>query len=513
MDRDGLEKWLLNQVESTSQSSVARLLGVNQSQVSRWVRGGGELRGVLKEAVERYVTAHRIELERAETETRENPDAVVEEMKGATGQGAAAKEDGGRTGESGDGATAGEDEEIVAADKNDAPDVVDEGNTDGADDAHSGNTAAKASSGSASVVSGAIHNAASSGANGHSSLLDSIDGAETPSELAALADAPVLSEVSLKAARAGAQALARGWRWMRDPPPDGLHGDALFYLHTREEVLFEDEGAKRVAFAPDTEMFECGLTGAELRYGVHPRRRQKRFAVERHEDREMYIGIRMASLVPERPYPDEKWYFGSSDGTGDGELQPCAAEVIAARRKMLSMVSSFAEGSAGKALTPWQLALLNEQMRVELLMVNERYGLTIGEHVDGDRTWAPSTRLGIETRWRRAEIAQNEAKIRQLKRRRRLKAALLWLPRLPGRLARRVIFELRSGLAEYGSLEPVDPDELGKGTRCPRVRETVLPSLHEPELARSDGLATRLLKMLLYPHDHELDGGVCGQVD
>ena len=49
--------------------------------------------------------------------------------------------------------------------------------------------------------------------------------------------------------------------------------------------------------------------------------------------------------------------------------------------------------------------------------------------------------------------------------------------------------------------------------RCPRVRETVLPSLHEPEMARSDGLATRLLKLLLYPHDHELDGGVCGQVD
>ena len=28
------------------------------------------------------------------------------------------------------------------------------------------------------------------------------------------------------------------------------------------------------------------------------------------------------------------------------------------------------------ALTPWQLALMNEQMRVELLMVSERYGLT-----------------------------------------------------------------------------------------------------------------------------------------
>ena len=328
-----------------------------------------------------------------------------------------------------------------------------------------------------------------------------------------MASAPVLSEVSLDAARAGAQALARGWRWMRDPPPDGLHGDALFYLHTREEVSFEDEGAKRVAFAPDTEMFECGLTGAELRYGVHPRRRQKRYAVERHEDRGMRIGIRMASLVPKRPYPDEKWFFGSSEGTGDDESQPCAADVIAARRKMLSTVSSFSESTAGETLTPWQLALMNQQMRVELLMVNELYGLTIGEHVDGDRTWAPSTRLGIETRWRKAEIAQNEVEIRRILRRRRLTEALLWIPRLPGRLARRTIFELRSGLAEYGPPEPLDPADPGKGVRCPRVRETVLPSLHEPEMARSDGLATRLLKLLLYPHDHELDGGVCGQVD
>ncbi len=513
MNRDGLERWLLRQVESTSQSKVARMLGVNQSQVSRWVRGGGELRGVLREAAERYVAAHGIGLDHDEAATGENPDAVAEKMTGATGQGTPVEEDGERTGESGGGETAGEDIESAAANNSDAPDVVGEDRTDGADDAQPGDTDAKASSGSAPVLSGTTAGASAGGAKGHSSLLDRIGGAETPSELATLASAPILSEVSLEAARAGAQALARGWRWMRDPPPYGLHGDALFYLHTREEVSFEDEGAKRVAFAPDTEMFECGLTGAELRYGVHPRRRQKRYAVERHEDREMHIGIRMAPLVPERPYPDEKWFFGSSEGTGDGEVRPCAAEVIAARRKMLSMLSSFAESNAGMALTPWQLALMNEQMRVELLMVNERYGLTIGEHVDGNRTWAPSTRLGIETRWRNAEIERNEAEIRRLKRRRRLTAALLWLPRFPGRLARRVIFELRSGLAEYGPPEPVDPDHPGKGMRCPRVRETVLPSLHEPEMARSDGLATRLLKLLLYPHDRELDGCVCGEKD
>ena len=527
MDRDGLEKWLLSQVESTSQSSVARLLGVNQSQVSRWVRGGGELRGVLRDAAVRYVTAHGIKLEHNEV---------------ATGQGELTEEDEGRKGENGDGETAGEDDASVAENNTEAPDAVGEDTreqgvseeearcgdasggrssrfargsseemSDGADDAQPGVTGAKASSGNAPDVSGAISDATSRGTTGTPSLLDRIDSAETPSELATLASAPVLSEVSLDAARAAAQALARGWRWMRDPPPDGLHGDALFYLYTGEEVSFEDEGAKRVAFAPDTELFECGLTGAELRYGVHPRRRQKRYAVERHEDRELYIGIRMASLLPEEPYPDEKWFFGSAKGASEGESQPSAADVIVTRRRMLAMVSSFPEGSVGKQLTPWQLALMNEQMRVELLMVSERYGLTMGEHVDGDRTWAPSTRLGIETRWRKAEIARNEAEIRRLQRRRRLTAALLWIPRLPGRLARRVIFELRSGMAEYGPHEPIDPDDPRKGVRCQRLRERVLPSLHEPELAKSDRLATRLLKLLLYPHEHELDGSVCGE--
>ena len=177
-------------------------------------------------------------------------------------------------------------------------------------------------------------------------------------------------------------------------------------------------------------MFECGLTGAELRYGVHPHRRQKRYAVERHEDRGLLIGIRMAALVPEKPYPDEKWFFGSEGQAIDGEWQPSAADVIAARRKLIEMSASFSEVSPEKRLTPWQLALRNEQMRVELQMIDSHYGLTIGEHVNGDRFWAPSTRLGIETRWRRAEIALNEAAIQHELRRRRRMRALLWLPSL-----------------------------------------------------------------------------------
>ncbi|MCY4580401.1 MAG: hypothetical protein OXD31_15325 [Chloroflexi bacterium] len=174
-------------------------------------------------------------------------------------------------------------------------------------------------------------------------------------------------------------------------------------------------------------MFECGLTAAELRYGVHPHQRQKRYAVERHGDRPLLIGIRMAALVPEEPYPDEKWFFGSEGSVIDGERLPSAAELIASRRKLLVLSDSFPEDGSGKRLTPWQLALMNERMRVELRMVSSHYALTIGEHVDGARTWAPSTRLGIETRWRHAEIEANEAAIRLELRTRRRRAVLLWL--------------------------------------------------------------------------------------
>ena len=133
--------------------------------------------------------------------------------------------------------------------------------------------------------------------------------------------------------------------------------------------------------------------------------------------------------MPAKPYPDENWFFGSVGSVIDGEWQPSAAEIVAARRKLTELSNSFPEDHSGKRQTPWQLALRNELMRVELKMVNRHYALTIGEHVHGDRTWAPSTRLGIETRWRHAEIALNEAATQRELRRRRHLAALRMLPR------------------------------------------------------------------------------------
>ena len=420
-----MREWLQAWVDRTSQRRVAEALGVNRDPLRRALQGTGEVTGVVLEAVKRYARAHGIQILEEEPET--SSFIGKEGADDGTGGSEVDGDEDGQNGEDGDTETGpsecdanGRNRTEQAAESSQGSSVEAQRDEQGRDTAEGGSA-----DGSASL-----------------SLPGKIDDAETPAELAELVDAPVLAELELEAARAGAgalargwrwirdPALARGWRWIRDPAPAGLHGDALYYLHTREEVSFADAGAKRVAFAPDTQMFECGLTGAELRYGVHPHQRQKRYAVDRHEDRGLLIGIRMSALVPEKPYPDEKWFFGSVGSVIYGEWQESAAEIIAARRRLLVLSDSFPEDGSGKPLTPWQLALRNDQMRLELLMVNSRYALTIGENVNGDRTWAPSTRLGIETRWRNAEIELNEAAKRQELRRRRRRDLLLRIPRV-----------------------------------------------------------------------------------
>ena len=430
---DEMREWLQVWVKRTSQRRVAEALGVNRDPLRRALQRTGEVTGVVREAVERYAREHGIQIIDSDTSSSigkiedtggSGDDAVSDANKGQDGGGRA--EGRSKDGVAGSGVD-GEKAEPPAENDDETPDSPEHARDAPEDDSGEGSPGAKKRRGQPDAA-----RKPRGGVRGKevSALLGKIEDALTPAELASVVGAPVLADLPMESALSGARALARGWQWVRDSAPAGLHGDALYYLHTREQVSFADEGAKRVAFAPDAEVFECGLTAAELRYGVHPHRRQKRYAVERHEDRDLLIGIRMAALVPEKSYPDEDWFFGSRGEVIDGEWQPSAAEVIAARRKLITLSDSFSDDASERRLTPWQLALRNEQMRVELQMIDSHYGLTIGEHVNGDRTWAPSTRLGIETRWRRAEIALNEAAIQHELRRRRRMRALLWLPRL-----------------------------------------------------------------------------------
>ncbi len=420
---DEMREWLRAWVKRTSQRRVSEALGVNRDPLRRALQGTGGVTGVVREAVERYATANGIRIIETDSSSpigkSDDGGNAADDANGVADDNAPAASEAERQRNDAAGPEAhsksGERHAQDSEGKSDGPEDAKDGEEDGYDetDPDPGRNPGDGAQGRES-----------------SSLLGEIEDASTPAELAGIVGAPVLAELPMESALSGARALARGWRWVRDPAPIGLHGDALFYLHTREDVSFADEGAKRVAFAPDTEMFECGLTAAELRYGVHPHQRQEQYVFERHGDRPLLIGIRMAALVPEKPYPDEKWFFGSEGSIIDGERLPSAAELIASRRRLLVLSDSFPEDGSGKHLTPWQIALMNERMHVELQMVNSHYALTIGEHVDGARTWAPSTRLGIETRWRDAEIETNEAAIRMDLRARRRRAMLFWLPRL-----------------------------------------------------------------------------------
>ena len=216
---------------------------------------------------------------------------------------------------------------------------------------------------------------------------------------------PVLALLSPEAAETGQAAVSRGWRWHQDPPPEGIHGDALFYLHTREEVSFKDEGALQVALAPNKHEFACGLTASEMRFGVHPRQRQKRYAVSKHLDRKLLVGERLAAVIPEVPYEDEDWFFGSEGITKpDGTWLPSAAELIARRRLLLKMDEDFSLTHDGLDSRPFPLHVKIALRDVEITLLGVDYAMTFGEQVSGQRTWAPSTRLGIETDWRLSEI-------------------------------------------------------------------------------------------------------------
>ena len=242
------------------------------------------------------------------------------------------------------------------------------------------------------------------------SVLPRVERATTSAEIARETGVPVLALLDVAAARAAAQELAAGWQWKVNAAPRGVHGDALLYMHTREEVFFRDEGAKTVALAPNAHRFASGLSAAEMRFGIDPRLRQAPYAVLEHWKRPLLIGTRLAGLIPAERYEDEDWFFGSCGTSRHGKVQPSAAELVARRRVLQEMVSAFERPRAGLGSRLW-LAASVELLEVEATLLGPDYELTFGEQVVGNRTWPPSTRLGIETDWRVTEIRRLEARL------------------------------------------------------------------------------------------------------
>ena len=183
-----------------------------------------------------------------------------------------------------------------------------------------------------------------------------------------------------------------------------------------------------MAFAPAGRLYACGLRAEELRDGVTIEERMRRYAHDDHRDRPTLIGMRFSDVIPEKPYPDEDWFFGSTGRTdGSGAWRSGRAELIARWRHVASMCEDW---GAERPTTPWQYALLSEKTALEMTLLGPEYGMTFDRDILGDARWPTSTRLGHQAQSRRLLLKGYDQAVGRLRGRRMLSRLLLWLPRM-----------------------------------------------------------------------------------
>ncbi len=254
--------------------------------------------------------------------------------------------------------------------------------------------------------------------------------------LSLLSGVPVVGELSLGAAVSAARAVLIGEVSLLEPPLL-LHGDAVLLLVMRARASYSDLGAREVAFAPAARRYACGLLAEELRDGVTIEERMRRYARNDHRDRPTLIGMRFSDVIPEKPYPDEDWFFGSTGWTdGNGAWRPALAELIARWRHVGSLCEDW---RAERPTTRWQYALAAEKTAIELILLSPEYGMTFDRDILGDARWPTSTRLGHQTQSRLLLLRGYDQAIGRLRRRRMLSSVLLWLPRLALRVIDRLL--------------------------------------------------------------------------
>ena len=245
--------------------------------------------------------------------------------------------------------------------------------------------------------------------------------------LSLLSESPVVRELSLGAAVSAARASLKGKVSLLDPPPL-LYGDAVLLLAMRVDASYRDAGAREVAFAPAGRLYACGLRAEELRDGITIEERMRRYYRDEHRDRPRLVGLRFSDVIPERPYPDEDFFFGSDGWTdADGEWRPGRAELIARWRHVGSLCDDW---QAERPTTPWQYALSSERAELELTLLAPEYAMTFDRGILGDARWPTSTRLGHETQARLLLHRGNDQATGTLRRHTTLSRLLLWLPRI-----------------------------------------------------------------------------------
>ena len=159
--------------------------------------------------------------------------------------------------------------------------------------------------------------------------------------LSLLSGVPVVAELSIGAAISATRAVLNDEVSLLEPPLL-LHGDAVLLLVMRAQAGYEDPGAREVEFVPAGRLYACGMRAEELRDGVTIEERMRRYACDDHRDRPRLIGMRFSDVIPEKPYPDEDWFFGSTGWTdADGAWRPGRAELIARWRHVAGMCEDW----------------------------------------------------------------------------------------------------------------------------------------------------------------------------
>ena len=344
--------------------------------------------------------------------------------------------------------------------------------------------------------------------------------------IALLLGIPVLKELPLDIAANAARAVLDGEASLLNPPA-GVYGDALVLLLTRAEAHYWDPGAREVAIAHAGRLYPCGLSAEDIRDGVLIEDRMRRYACDHHFNRPLMIGTRFSDVILAEAYRHEDWFFGSSGWVDeDGVSRPSRGEIIAGWRHVSGLCDAW--GNEDPA-TPWQLALNEQKLSLEVILLGPGYGMTFARDILGEARWPTSTRMGQQTQVGLSLMKELSRSVQKLRRHRRLRALLLWLPRLPLRGLRKLVFVLRRDLAVYVekqdrpkgkerlrqllSLFFMRPpyDKENPPATPPRIREGIMPALYEP--VSDQRWPTKIVSWLLYRRHSDLDGSVCGLSD
>lgn len=126
-------------------------------------------------------------------------------------------------------------------------------------------------------------------------------------------------EVQRSQRRAAARTALEPWLEMLraagilDTDDDALYGDAGELIEAgATDIRYVDDGVAAVALAPDDYVFECGLTAAELRFGLTAKQRLQPAAVPVGEDTPEMTNDVPAFAVRRVPMPDELWRYGEA---------------------------------------------------------------------------------------------------------------------------------------------------------------------------------------------------------